>query len=248
VEHATALELTAGLHEILRSPRDEGPVKLIVRRLGESEREVLTKAALDLTEGLVGDTWRSRGSRRTADQLADPKMQVTVMNARVAALVAIDDERWKLAGDQLYADFDLSESNLPPGTRLGVGSAVIEVTDAPHLGCKKFRERFGEDALRFVNSEAGRKLRLRGVNTRVVRSGLTELGDTIRKLGLAEAGDASRPEGVGTTFAYCGFRARMKQKIGTRSQPVNRDLSGGLSHAGSRIVSITKPAASSARA
>jgi len=194
VEHATALELTAGLDEILRSPRDEGPLKLIVRRLGESEREVLTKAALDLTEGLVGDTWRSRGSRRTSDQLADPKMQVTVMNARVAALVAIDDERWKLAGDQLYADFDLSESNLPPGTRLGVGSAVLEVTDAPHLGCKKFRERFGEDALRFVNSEVGRKLRLRGVNTRVVRSGLTELGDTIRKLEPAEAGTPADPK------------------------------------------------------
>ena len=182
VEHATALELTAGLDEILRSPRDEGPLKLIVRRLGESEREVLTEATLDLTEGLVGDTWRSRGSRRTPDQFADPKMQLTVMNARVAALVAVDEERRKLAGDQLYVDFDLSESNLPPGSWLAVGSAVIEVTDTPHLGCQKFRERFGEDALRFVNSEVGRKLRLRGVNTRVIRCGVLELGDTIRKL------------------------------------------------------------------
>jgi hypothetical protein len=191
VEHATALELTDGLDEILRSPRDEGPLKLIVRRLGESEREVLVEAALDLSEGLVGDTWRSRGNRRTQDQSADPKMQLTVMNARVAELVALDDERWKLAGDQLYADLDLSEANLPPGSRLAVGSAVIEVTDAPHLGCKKFRERFGEDALRFVNSEVGRKLRLRGVNTRVVRSGRVELGDTFRKLEPAGPGTAA---------------------------------------------------------
>jgi hypothetical protein len=190
VKHATASELTAGVDEILRSPRDEGPLQLIVRRVGESEREVLTAAALDVTEGLVGDTWRSRGSRRTSDQRADPKMQLTVMNARVAALVAIHDERWKLAGDQLYVDLDLSQTNLPPGTRLAVGSAVIEVTDAPHLGCQKFRERFGEDALRFVNSEKGRKLRLRGVNTRVVRTGLTELGDTIRRL---EPGAAMPP-------------------------------------------------------
>jgi hypothetical protein len=195
VEHPTAVELTDGLDQILRSPNDEGDLKLIVRRRGESEREVLTEAALDLSEGLVGDTWRSRGSRRAPDGLADPKMQLTVMNARVAALVAVDDYRWKLAGDQLYVDLDLSEANLPPGSRLAVGSAVIEVTDAPHLGCKKFRERFGEDALRFVNSDVGRKLRLRGVNTRVIAPGRVRPGDTIRKLDLAERA------GVGATEA-----------------------------------------------
>jgi hypothetical protein len=186
VEHPTAVVLTDGLDQILRSPSDEGDLRLIVRRRGESEREVLTEATLDLSEGLLGDTWRSRGSRRTPDRLADPKMQLTVMNVRVAALVAVNDDRWKLAGDQLYVDLDLSEANLPPGSRLAVGSAVIEVTDAPHLGCKKFRERFGEDALRFVNSDVGRQLRLRGVNTRVVAPGRLELGDTIRKLNLAE--------------------------------------------------------------
>lgn len=180
--HPTTVELTDGLDEILASPGDAGDLKLIVRRGAESEREVLTEAALDLIDGLVGDTWRTRGSRRTPDHAADPKMQLTVMNARVAALVAGDDDRWKLAGDQLYVDLDLSESNLPPGSRLAVGSAVIEVTDAPHLGCQKFRERFGEDALCFVNSEVGRTLRLRGVNTRVVRPGRLALGDTIRKM------------------------------------------------------------------
>ena len=186
MEHPTAFVLTDGLDQILRSPSDEGDLRLIVRRRGESERQVLTEATLDLSEGLLGDTWRSRGSRRTPDRLADPKMQLTVMNVRVAALVAVNDDRWKLAGDQLYVDLDLSEANLPPGSRLAVGSAVIEVTDAPHLGCKKFRERFGEDALRFVNSDIGRKLRLRGVNTRVIAPGRLELGDTIRKLNLAE--------------------------------------------------------------
>ncbi len=186
MEHPTAVELTHGLDQILGSPSDEGLLKLIVRRRGESEREVLIEATLDLSEGLVGDTWRSRESRRTSDHSAEPKMQLTVMNARVAALVAVDDDRWKLAGDQLYVDLDLSEANLPPGSRLSVGSAVIEVTDAPHLGCKKFYERFGEDALRFVNSDVGRKLRLRGVNTKVVRSGRLDLGDTILKLAPAE--------------------------------------------------------------
>lgn len=171
-----------GLDEIRRSPSDDGPVKLIVRRPAELEREVLAEATLDLAEGLVGDTWRTRGSRGTPDRSAEPERQLTVMNARAAALVAVDADRWKLAGDQLYIDLDLSEANLPPGTRLAVGSAVIEVTDAPHLGCKKFRERFGEDALRFVNSAVGRELRLRGINARVVHSGRVVVGDTVGKL------------------------------------------------------------------
>jgi MOSC domain-containing protein YiiM len=104
------------------------------------------------------------------------------MNSRVAALVAEQADRWQLAGDQLYVDLDLSQANLPPGTRLGLGSAVIEVTDKPHRGCKKFAERFGQDALRFVNSPAGRELRLRGVNAKVVVSGAVCVGDAIRKL------------------------------------------------------------------
>jgi len=182
VEHRSALELADGLDDVRGSPSDDGLVKLIVRRPTELEREILAEATLDRAEGLVGDTWRTRGSRVTPDQSAHPDMQLTVMNARAAALIAIDDDRWQLAGDQLYVDLDLSEANLPAGTRLAVGSAVIEVTDQPHLGCKKFRERFGEDALRFVNSTVGRQLRLRGVNTRVVRSGRVVLGDPIRKL------------------------------------------------------------------
>jgi MOSC domain-containing protein YiiM len=87
-----------------------------------------------------------------------------------------------LAGDQLYVDLDLSPVNLPPGTRLALGSAVIEVTDQPHLGCAKFAARFGEEALRFVNSRVGRGLRLRGLNARVVVSGTVRAGDAIRKL------------------------------------------------------------------
>jgi MOSC domain-containing protein YiiM len=103
------------------------------------------------------------------------------MNARVAALVAGDRERWARAGDQLYVDLDLSGDNLPPGTRLELGSAVIEVTDQPHRGCGKFARRFGVDALKFVNSDAGEELNLRGINTRIVTGGTVRVGDEIRK-------------------------------------------------------------------
>jgi MOSC domain-containing protein YiiM len=182
VEHASSTELDAGLDEIMLSPAGAGTVELIVRRPGVDEREVVEEGALDLEDGLVGDTWRTRGSKSRPDGSANPDAQVTVMNSRLIALVARHRERWPLAGDQLYVDLDLSADNLPPGTRLAVGSAVLEVTAAPHTGCAKFSARFGSDALRFINSPLGRGLRLRGINTRVVEPGTVRRGDEIRKL------------------------------------------------------------------
>lgn len=174
-------ELEAGLDHIRAAPRDEGALKLIVRRPRIEEREVLQEADLDLIEGLVGDNWRTRGSSRTPDGSSHPDMQLNIMSARVIALVARHPDRWRLAGDQLYVDLDLSAANLPPGTRLALGSAVIEVTDQPHTGCKKFVQRFGADALRFVNSPLGRELHLRGINARVVQPGRIRVGDLARK-------------------------------------------------------------------
>jgi MOSC domain-containing protein YiiM len=96
-------------------------------------------------------------------------------------------DHWQLAGDQLFIDLDLSEENLPPGTQLAMGTAVIEVTAEPHTGCGKFIARFGVDAVKFVNSPIGQRLRLRGVNARVVRSGRIRVGDSIRKLPREES-------------------------------------------------------------
>jgi hypothetical protein len=178
----TTEELEAGLGHVLLSPKDEGVLALIVRRPGVDEREVLEEGELDLVEGLKGDSWKQRGSSRTPDGSAHPDMQLNVMNSRILDLVAQDRERWRLAGDQLIVDMDLSDENLPAGTRLALGSAVIEVTEQPHTGCKKFVSRFGEEAMRFVNSPQGRRLRLRGLNARVVRPGVIRVGDAVRKI------------------------------------------------------------------
>lgn len=181
--HLTTEQLEGGLEEIRRAPRDVGTVELIVRRPAENEREMLAEAQLDLADGLVGDMWRVRGSKRTPDGSAHPDMQLTLMNARVTDLVAGGDrERWALAGDQIYVDFDISAENLPPGAQVAVGRAVIEVTAEPHTGCAKFAARFGGDAHRFVNVKTHRHLRLRGVNAKVVQPGTVATGDTIRKL------------------------------------------------------------------
>lgn len=175
-------QLETGLDDVLRSPHDHGTVELIVRRPAVDEREIVAEGALDTYAGLVGDTWRLRSSTRTKDRSPHPDMQLTIMNSRAALLVAQNPDRRQLAGDQLYADLDLSVANLPPGTRLAVGTAVIEVTSEPHLGCAKFAARFGEDALRFVNSRVGRELRLRGLNAKIVSSGIVRASDEIRKL------------------------------------------------------------------
>lgn len=178
----TAEELEAGLAIVRQSPAAEGTVEMIVRRPGEDRRELLEEGRLTTADGLVGDHWRARGSRSTPDGSANPECQVTLMNARLIDLLAGGDrEAWPLAGDQLYVDLDLSEANLPAGTRLALGSAVIEVTDQPHTGCAKFSARFGPDALRLVNSEVGRELHLRGINARVVQGGTIRRGDTITK-------------------------------------------------------------------
>ena len=181
-EHRTADELAAALDEIRQSPATAGTVELIVRRPAENDREVLDEAMLDLDLGLVGDMWKARGSSRTPDRSANPDAQLTLMNARAAEVIAGSKERRQLAGDQLFVDLDLSIDNLPPGTRLAVGDAVIEVTPEPHTGCAKFSARFGTEALKFVNKSPGRELRLRGVNTRVVTPGTVRAGDAISKL------------------------------------------------------------------
>ncbi|MDJ0904567.1 MAG: hypothetical protein QNI96_01005 [Woeseiaceae bacterium] len=178
----TAEELEQGLDDILASPKDDGALELIVRRPEVDARESLAEGRLDTEQGLVGDNWLSRGSRHTPDGAADPEMQLNIMNARVVALVADDPERRELAGDQLYLDMDLSDENLPPGTRLAIGDAIIEVTEPPHTGCRKFAERFGKDAVVFVNSGRGKQLNFRGINARVVQSGDIRVGDVARKL------------------------------------------------------------------
>ena len=181
-DHLTKEQLETGLSSILQSPKNEGALAMIVRRPVTEQREVLVNAELDIVEGLVGDNWRARGSSATKDGSAHPEMQLNIMNTRVIDLVAQTKERWPLAGDQLYIDLDLSDENLPPGTRLAIGSALIEVTAEPHTGCKKFVDRFGLEAMKFVNSGLGKTINLRGINAKVIQSGQIATNDLVKKV------------------------------------------------------------------
>jgi MOSC domain-containing protein YiiM len=175
----TIEQLEGEIAGIREAPAEDGVVALIVRRPAVDERDVVEEAVLDVDEGLVGDSWRARGSGASGDRPPDPQAQITVMNARAASAVAGEIDRWPLAGDQLYVDFDLSVEHLPPGTRVSIGAAELEVSARPHTGCSKFSARFGKDALRFVNTTQGRALRLRGMNARVIRGGVVRVGDAV---------------------------------------------------------------------
>jgi hypothetical protein len=173
-QHLSYAELVIALPDIERSPRERGTVELIVRRPRKGQRVMLDVGRLDIEEGLVGDRW-ALGKRRRVEQL-------TVINSRLVALLARTRDRWPLAGDQLYVDFDLSLEHLPPGTRVAVGAAEIEVSPEPHTGCRLFADRYGRDAQRFVGSQQGKALQLRGINAWVVKSGEVRVGDDVRAL------------------------------------------------------------------
>jgi MOSC domain-containing protein YiiM len=175
---ATTAQLEARIDEVVAAPSDVGRVELVVARPATGERLVLESAELRPGVGLVGDNYLARGSSKPGGGPADPLAELNVMSARALDAVSGDDrERWPLAGDQLIVDFDLSERNCPAGTRLAVGTAVIEVTTKPHNGCAKFSDRYGIDAARWINSR--KDLRLRGICAVVVEVGTVTPGDTI---------------------------------------------------------------------
>lgn len=182
MDTTTDRDLDRFTDDVRAAPRDVGTVVLIVRRPSADVREILAEAELDPALGLAGDDWIRRRSRNTPDGSADPEDQLTIMSTRVLAAIAPDRDRWPLAGDQLYVDFDLGEESLPAGARLAVGGAIVRVSEKPHTGCAKFSERFGSDALRWINGPVGRGLRMRGLNARIEQAGTVRVGDTIRRI------------------------------------------------------------------
>ena len=181
-DHRTAAELEAGFGHVAASPADGGALEMIVRRPGVDRREAVQEGRLTFEAGLEGDTWDRRKGYVTEDGSPDPDAQLTLTNSRFANLIAGSPDRWPLAGDQLYLDLDLSVENLPPGARLRLGEAVIEVTSLPHTGCKKYAQRFGAEALRFTAQPEGRRRNLRGIYARVVVPGTVRVGDVARKI------------------------------------------------------------------
>jgi len=181
--HKTLAELNAGSESLHTAPRESGTVELIVIRPTKNQRQIAEVAQLSPEGGVHGDNWAMSCWMTLPDGRSDPAVQLTLMSTRLARLVMGENKAvWALAGDQLYVDLDLSEDNLPPGQRLQVGSAVLEITSEPHRGCIKYRNRFGADALKFISTAEGHRLNLRGIYAQIVQAGEVRVGDSIRKV------------------------------------------------------------------
>ncbi len=180
--HLGMAELEEGLSEILASPKDEGRLEGIVIRPEQNGRRELEHCEVSLKGGLHGDHWAKGCWKKTEDGQPHPDVQICIMNARCIAHIAQDHDNWAPAGDNLFIDMDLSPENLPVGQQLALGSAVLEITAEPHLGCAKFIQRYGKDACVFVNGRVGRANRLRGVYARVVKDGVVTVGDSVTKV------------------------------------------------------------------
>lgn len=178
----TTDQIVSGLPQVKDSPADGGKVEFIVVRPSEGVRELRESVYVSSESGVEGDKWKTSRGHDTPDAGPDPRVQVTLMNARILRLISGGEERMPLAGDNLVVDLDLSESNIPPGQRLSVGEVVVEVTDVPHNGCGSFLERYGRDAVKFVNSPEGKRMHLRGLHAKVVRAGVVRVGDEVRKV------------------------------------------------------------------
>ena len=180
--HLNLDELNEGLPEIRQSPRDNGTLKAIIIRPEENQRSSPQECHLSPELGLEGDSWAQGSWLSLPNGSPHPDVQVTIMNARAIDLIAQQESRWSLAGDNLYVDLDLGDENLPCGQRLSIGSALLEVVDRSHTGCSKFAGRFGKDAMKFVNSAEGTRLHLRGIYAKIIQAGTVRVGDPVLKV------------------------------------------------------------------
>ncbi|HBH07471.1 MAG TPA: MOSC domain-containing protein [Flavobacteriales bacterium] len=175
--------LIGELDYILQSPSRKGSLELITVRPKENERLELKEGHITKSDGVEGDNWKFRKSRHTPDGSPDPETQINIMNARVIDSITSRQDEWKKAGDQLFVNFDITEKNLPAGSQFKIGNEVVlEVSAQPHTGCGKFKDRFGPDALKFVNHKDYKELRLRGINAFVIQEGTVRPGDEINKI------------------------------------------------------------------
>jgi hypothetical protein len=178
----TLSEIEPRLDWVLASPGDTGTVSSLVVRPAVNQRETPNKVMFSPQMGVTGDNWLTSCWKKLPNGKSDPEVQVAIMNARMIEVITRDKSLWPLAGDQLFVDFDLSISNLAVGDHFRVGAAVLQISAEPHQGCGKFKQRFGAEALEFVNSTLGDKHRLRGVYARIMSAGEVRVDDTISKL------------------------------------------------------------------
>ena len=167
------------------SPRDNGVVKLLVIRPETHVRTLPNAVVVSVEQGVVGDKWEAECTIKLENGKSNPDLQIAIINTKVIKEIAQSDfdmDRLALAGDNIYADLNLCEENMPVGQQIQIGNTLLEVTPFPHFGCKKFSERYSVEDLKVVNSTAGKPQHLRGIYVKVIKNGSISIGESIKKI------------------------------------------------------------------
>lgn len=178
----TTAELQHGLAHVLAAPRDAGVIGLLCARPKHNARTFPDRLTLTRAGGVAGDFEMSDPWLSLPDGSPDPRIQVAIISARVLDLVWRERDRIPHPGDTLTVDMNLTEENLPAGTLLAAGSAVLRVSDEPNEGCVKWKVRYGKDAFHWTSAPANLPLRLRGLFCSIEVDGEVRLGDSLRRL------------------------------------------------------------------
>lgn len=176
---ASAEELSNALPNVLAAPKTDAPVAMLSYRPAYDERVFTNRLEMTREGGIAGDCWNIDPWLRLPDGSADPRMQVSILPARVLDLIWRDRETVAHPGDPVIADLDLSEKNLPIGTLIQAGTAVLRVSDEPNFGCVKWKTRYGADTLKWVAKPANQPFRLRGVLCSIERDGELTVNDRL---------------------------------------------------------------------
>ncbi|MEF3048329.1 MOSC domain-containing protein [Pseudotabrizicola sp. L79] len=178
----TMAELMAALPQVLAAPKTDARIDGLCFRPAFNQRQFPDSLTLTRDQGVPGERWLTAPWMKLPDGSPDPRIQVSILPLRVMDLVWRDREGQPHPGDTIVADLDMSEANLPAGTLLQAGTAVVRVSDAFNDACVKWKVRYGKDAKDWVKAPGHPPLRLRGVLCSVEQDGIVRLGDRLRKL------------------------------------------------------------------
>ncbi|MCV6597893.1 MAG: hypothetical protein OIF40_12535, partial [Mangrovicoccus sp.] len=131
--------------------------------------------------GVIGDRWAEHAWLRLPDGRPDPRIQVCILPTQVWDTVC-NRPNMPHPGDTIIADLDMSEANLPSGSLLQAGSAVLRVSDVFNDACVKWRARYGDASYRWINRADHCPLRLRGLLCSIERPGQIQRSDFLSPL------------------------------------------------------------------
>ncbi|MFT3781378.1 MAG: hypothetical protein QM790_05120 [Nibricoccus sp.] len=165
-------------------PKNDARVEALCVRPDLGAREIREEIDFDPVHGAIGDRWERKTWMYLPDGKPDPRVQIAICNAQVIAMLQELTETNHHPGDTLFTNLDLSHANLPRGSKLQVGNAIIEISDVENDACMKFAKHHGSVVLDWIRLPQNRPLRLRGAFAKVSVGGKVRIGDVIKRIDI----------------------------------------------------------------